>query len=88
MKHFINFKDISAKDIRSIIEEVRGINFIKGLKLKVDNNNFMSKLMERKLLVVKASENCIRLFPSLLSTTEELDMGLEIVKKVCEEYRD
>ena len=48
----------------------------------------MSKLMERKLLVVKASENCIRLFPSLLSTTEELDMGLEIVKKVCEEYRD
>ena len=71
-----------------IIEEVRGINFIKGLKLKVDNNNFMSKLMERKLLVVKASENCIRLFPSLLSTTEELDMGLEIVKKVCEEYRD
>ena len=44
--------------------------------------------MEHKLLVVKASENCIRLFPSLLSTTEELDMGLEIVKKVCEEHRD
>ena len=74
--------------VPKIIEEVRGINFIKGLKLKVDNNNFMSKLMERKLLVVKASENCIRLFPSLLSTTEELDMGLEIIKKVCEEYRD
>ena len=70
-----------------IIEEVRGINFIKGLKLKVDNNDFMSKLMKYKLLVVKASENCIRLFPSLLSTTKELDMGLKIIKKVCEEYK-
>ena len=70
-----------------IIEEVRGISFIKGLKLKVDNNEFMSKLMKHKLLVVKASEECIRLFPSLLSTTEELDMGLEIIKKTCEEYK-
>jgi len=68
-----------------IIEEVRGINFIKGLKLKVDNNDFMSKLMKHKLLVVKASENCIRLFPSLLSTTDELDIGIKIIKKTCEE---
>jgi len=69
----------------NIIEEVRGINFIKGLKLKVDTNDFMSKLMKNKLLVVKAAENCIRLFPSLLSTTDELDMGIKIIKKTCEE---
>ena len=69
----------------NIIEEVRGINFIKGLKLKVDTNDFMPKLMKNKLLVVKAAENCIRLFPSLLSTTNELDMGIKIIKKTCEE---
>ena len=69
----------------NIIEEVRGINFIKGLKLKVDVSNFMSKLMDNKLLVVKAAENCIRLFPSLLSTTEELDMGIKIIEKTCKE---
>ena len=69
----------------NIIEEVRGINFIKGLKLKVDISDFMSKLMKNKLLVVKASENCIRLFPSLLSTTDELDMGIKIIKRTCEE---
>ena len=68
-----------------IIEEVRGINFIKGLKLKVDTSDFMSKLMKNKLLVVKASENCIRLFPSLLSTTNELDAGIQIIKKTCKE---
>ena len=69
----------------NIIEEVRGINLIKGLKLKVDTNDFMSKLMKNKLLVVKAAENCIRLFPSLLSTKDELDMGVKIIKKTCEE---
>ncbi len=73
------------KSFPNIIEEVRGINFIKGLKLKVDTNDFMSKLMKNKLLVVKAAENCIRLFPSLLSTTDELDMGIKIIKKTCEE---
>ena len=77
---------IKLKELFSnIIEEVRGINFIKGLKLKVDNNDFMSKLMKHKLLVVKASENCIRLFPSLLSTTDELDMGIKIIRKVCDQ---
>ncbi len=72
-------------DFSKIIEEVRGINFIKGLKLKVDTSNFMSKLMEHKLLVVKSAQNCIRLFPSLLSTTGELDMGIKIIKKTCKE---
>ena len=41
--------------------------------------------MDNKLLVVKAAENCIRLFPSLLSTTEELDMGIKIIEKTCKE---
>ncbi len=71
-----------------IIEEVRGINFIKGLKLKVDSTEFVSKLMKHKLLVVKASENCIRLFPPLTSTTKELSVGLKIIKKVCQEYKN
>jgi acetylornithine/succinyldiaminopimelate/putrescine aminotransferase len=41
--------------------------------------------MEHKLLVVKSAQNCIRLFPSLLSTTGELDMGIKIIKKTCKE---
>jgi len=84
-KYFDNELKKLKDSFPNIIEEVRGINFIKGLKLKVDTNDFMSKLMKNKLLVVKAAENCIRLFPSLLSTTDELDMGIKIIKKTCEE---
>ena len=84
-KYFDNELKKLKDSFPNIIEEVRGINFIKGLKLKVDIGDFMSKLMKNKLLVVKAAENCIRLFPSLLSTTDELDMGIKIIKKTCEE---
>ena len=68
-----------------IISEVRGIAFMKGLKMLVDNNEFIKKLMDHKMLTVKAEENVIRLFPSLLSSTNELQEGLDKIEKVCEE---
>ena len=87
-----NYFDKELKKLKDnfpkIIEEVRGINFIKGLKLKIESTKFISKLMKHKLLTVKASENCIRLFPPLISTKKELDMGLKIIKKVCQEYKN
>ena len=39
---------------------------MKGLKMLVDNVEFMNKLMENKMLTVKAEENVIRLFPPLI----------------------
>mgnify|MGYP001298053658 CR=1 FL=1 len=59
---------------------------IKGLKMRVDNNEFMTKLLKHKMLIVKAEENCLRLFPSLMVTNQELDEGLEIIQKTCKEY--
>ena len=73
-------------DYPKIIEEVRGIGLIKGLKMRVDNNEFMTKLLKHKMLIVKAEENCLRLFPSLMVTNQELDEGLEIIQKTCKEY--
>ena len=69
-----------------IIEEVRGIGLIKGLKMKIDTGKFIAKLMNHKLLTVKAEENCLRLFPPLTVTNQELDEGLEIIHKTCKEY--
>jgi acetylornithine/N-succinyldiaminopimelate aminotransferase len=58
---------------------------MKGLKMLVDNNKFIKKLMDHKMLTVKAEENVIRLFPSLLSSANELQEGLDKIEKVCEE---
>jgi len=68
-----------------IIEEIRGIGLIKGLKVLVDNGEFIKKLMDHKMLTVKAEENVIRLFPPLIVTNKELDEATDKIEKVCKE---
>ena len=68
-----------------IIEEVRGIGLIKGIKMLVDNAEFIQKLMKHKMLAIKAEENVIRLFPPLIVNNNELDEAIIKIEKVCEE---
>ncbi len=81
--------DVGLKKIKNkypkIIEEIRGFGLIKGLKMLVDNDEFIKKLMKNKMLTVKASENVIRLFPPLVATNEELDEAFVKIEKVCNE---
>jgi len=69
----------------NIIEEVRGVGLIKGLKMLVDNDEFIKKLMNNKMLSIKASENVIRLFPPLTVSNKELDESFLKIEKVCKE---
>jgi len=68
-----------------IIKEIRGIGLMKGLQMDVDNVEFIKKLMDNKMLTVKAEENVIRLFPPLTVTNEEIDEGVGKIEKVCKE---
>ena len=68
-----------------IIGEIRGVGLIKGLKLLVDNNEFIKKLMQHKMLAVKAEENVVRLFPPLIVNNQELDEAISKIHKVCAE---
>ncbi len=68
-----------------IIEEIRGSGLMIGLKMAVDNTDFMKKLMDHKMLTVKAEENVIRLFPPLIASDSELDEATHIIEKVCKE---
>jgi acetylornithine/N-succinyldiaminopimelate aminotransferase len=69
----------------NIIEDIRGKGLLKGVKLKVDNLTFMNLLFENKLLVVKASENVIRLLPPLTVNKSEIDEARSIIHKACEQ---
>ena len=68
-----------------IIDEIRGLGLIKGLKLVVDNVKFIKKLNENKMLTVKAEENVVRLFPPLTVSNNELDEAIKKIEKVCNE---
>ena len=73
------------KKYPKIIGEIRGVGLIKGLKMLVDNVEFIKKLMDHKMLTVKAEENVIRLFPPLIVNNKELDEAASKIEKVCEE---
>ena len=68
-----------------IISEIRGIGLIKGLRVLVDNVKFIQKLIDHKMLTIKAEENVIRLFPPLTVNNKELDEAIEKIEKVCKE---
>ena len=68
-----------------IIAEIRGAGLIKGLKMLVDNTKFIQKLMNHKMLAIKAEENVTRLFPPLIVNNKELDEAIEKIDKVCKE---
>ena len=73
------------KEFPKIISEIRGLGLMKGIKLLVDNTEFMKKLMDHKLLTVKAEENVIRLFPPLIIENKELDEAIQKIQMVCKE---
>ncbi len=80
-EELINLKEKYPK----IILEVRGRGLIKGLKLSVDNLKFIETLMKYKMLVVKAEEQVIRLFPALIVSKKEIDEAINKLKKTFEE---
>jgi acetylornithine/N-succinyldiaminopimelate aminotransferase len=68
-----------------IIGEIRGMGLMVGLKMLVDNTAFIKKLMDHKMLTVKAEDNVIRLFPPLIVSNNELDESINKIEKVCED---
>ena len=70
----------------NIIKEVRGRGFLIGLQLHKDQTDFIKKLMDYKLLTIRAAENVVRILPPLNVKKSELDLAIKIIKKVCDNY--
>ena len=70
----------------NIIKEVRGVGLLIGIQLFNNQNNFIQKLMDRKLLTIRASENVIRILPPLNVKKKEIDLAIKILKNVCLTY--
>ena len=71
----------------NIIKEVRGKGLLVGLCLQKEQKNFIHQLFVNKLLSIRAAENVVRLLPPLNVTKKEIDLALNVINKVCENYR-
>ena len=75
------------KQYSNIIKEVRGVGLLIGLQLHNDQAKFIQKLMDNKLLTIRAGENVIRILPPLTVKKKEINLAIKIIRKVCKEYK-
>ena len=68
-----------------IIKEIRGRGLLIGIQIKIDQTEFIKKLMDNKLLTIRAAENVVRILPPLNVKKSEINQSLKIIKKVCSE---
>jgi len=52
----------------------------------VDQTEFIKKLMDNKLLTIRAAENVVRVLPPLNVGIKEIDQAIKIFDKVCKTF--
>jgi len=77
-------KDIQKK-YSNVINEVRGVGLLRGIKLNVDNGKFLDHLFQHKMLGMKGGDNVVRLLPPLIVEKKHIDQALEAISKTCSE---
>ena len=71
----------------NVIKQIRGKGFLIGIQLYKDQTEFIKKLMNNKLLTIRAAENVVRILPPLNVKKNELDLALKIIEKVCSQIK-
>ncbi len=86
-KYFLLNLTKIKNDYPKVIKEIRGKGLLIGLKLNTDQTIFIKKLMNNKLLTIRAAENVVRILPPLNVKKKEINEALSIIKKVCSEIK-
>ena len=71
------------KKYPKIIREKRGKGLLIGVQLYTDQTKFIKKLMNEKLLTIRAAENVVRILPPLNVKKTEINQALKIIDDVC-----
>ena len=86
-KYFFSNLNKLKKKYPNIIKEIRGRGLLIGIQLKTDQTHFIKKLMDNRLLTIRAAENVVRILPPLNVKIKEIDLALKIIDKVCLEQK-
>jgi len=86
-KYFHGELNKLQSEFPSIIKEVRGLGLLIGIKIAPDQNLFVKKLLDNKLLTIRAAENVIRLLPPLNVKKENINEAIVILRKVCKNFK-
>ena len=67
-----------------VVESIRGVGLLTGLKCVVKNTEVIAAMRDEKLLGVGAGSNVIRLLPPLTVTEDEIRDGLHRIEKAVQ----
>ena len=70
-----------------IIKEIRGRGLLIGIQLHNNPTLFIKKLMDYRLLTIRAAENVVRILPPLNVKKKEIDIAVKIISKVCNDLK-
>ena len=70
-----------------VVLDIRGKGLLIGLKLGVNNRDFMGLARDQHLLIAGGGDNCVRLLPSLLITHDEAREAVTRLERACEAAR-
>ena len=82
-KYLITNLNLLKEKYPKIIKEIRGRGLLIGIQLYKDQSKFIQKLLDYKLLTIRAAENVVRILPPLNVKKSELDQAIKIIDKVC-----
>ena len=85
-KYFYSELNKLQSEFPNVIKEVRGLGLLTGIKITPDQNLFIKKLLDNKLLTIRAAENVVRLLPPLNVRKENIDEAIVILRKVCKTF--
>ena len=86
-KYFLSHLNLLKEKYPNIIKEIRGRGLLIGIQLQTDQTKFIKKLMDNKLLTIRAAENVVRVLPPLNVKKSEIDRALKIMDKVCSKLK-
>ena len=69
-----------ADEFPEIVEDIRGIGLMLGLKCVAPNARVSGALRDQKVLAVPAGDNVVRLLPPLVISEDEIRIGLERIR--------
>ena len=86
-KYFLFKLNEIQKKYPNVIKQIRGRGFLIGIQLYKNQTEFIKKLMDNKLLTIRAAENVVRILPPLNVKKNEIDLAIKIIDKVCSEIK-
>lgn len=70
-----------------VIEDVRGLGLMMGLKCRVKNTDFQAAALAERLLLIGAGDNVVRLLPPLIVSEAEVNEAVSKLERACASFK-